>query len=322
MPGRPGWCGGPGRSRGSRPRAGEQMRFRAAAGARDDDLERLGPPRPPARQRPPEGDVGPVGVQFLRHLRGDVDLVIGAFVTIGVQGHRRLPPAWLRLPRAALAEMSGCMRSWLMAGTLLLSYRRPRDYLGRWLFANSDRGAGSSPWGWGVAKLRINDIPASAGQGRRVEVTWEDGRAAPRVAVAELGDAPGEGDRERIRWYLEDYAEFPADPAPALAAAAEARLAQAGEDLFRQVFSSADAAGIWERARDQLSEIRVEVDTDPGAGPGLAWEVLRAAHAAGRPYHVVHFDGHGSYLDLTGLGFKPDGGGGGGALLLNPQMYG
>jgi len=262
-----------------------------------------------------------------------------------------------------------------------------------------------------VAKLRINDIPASAGQGRRVEVTWEDGRAAPRVAVAELGDAPGEGDGERIRWYLEDYAEFPADPAPALAAAAEDRLAQAGTDMFRQVFSSDDAAGIWERARDKLSEVRVEVDTDPGPGPGLAWEllrdpgrdaavalgagafvrthrqaaghpdlpepsgdrlrvllvicrpggredvpfrsvasrlvrggadqmegldldvlrpatfarlseVLRAAHAAKRPYHVVHFDGHGTYLDLAGLGSKPDGGGGGGALLLTPLMYG
>jgi tetratricopeptide (TPR) repeat protein len=263
-----------------------------------------------------------------------------------------------------------------------------------------------------VAKLRINDIPASAGQGRRVEVTWEDGRAAPRVAVAEF-DAPSDaGDGDRIRWYLEDYAEFPADPAPALAAAAEARLAQTGEDLFRRVFASGDALGIWERARDKLGEARVEVDIDPGAGPGLAWEllrdpardaavalaagefvrthrqaaghpdlpepsgdrlrvllvicrpggradvpfrsvagrlvrsgadqmegldldvlrpatfarlsqVLRAAHGAGRPYHVVHFDGHGTYLDLADLGFKPEGGGGGGsAVLLNPHTYG
>jgi hypothetical protein len=262
-----------------------------------------------------------------------------------------------------------------------------------------------------VAKLRINDIPASAGQGRRVEVTWDDGRAAPRVAVAEFDAPPDAGDGERIRWYLEDYAEFPADPAPSLAAAAEARLAQTGEDLFRRVFSSNDAAGIWERARDRLSEVRIEVDIDPDSGPGLAWEllrdpgpdaalalsagafvrthrqasghpdlpdpsgdrlrvllvicrpggredvpfrsvasrlvrggadqmkgldldvlrpatfarlsqVLRAAHAAGRPYHVVHFDGHGTYLDLADLGFKTGGGGGGSAVLLTPHMYG
>ena len=31
-------------------------------------------------------------------------------------------------------------------------------------------------------------------------------------------------------------------------------------------------------------------------------EVLHAAHAAGRPYHVVHFDGHGTWLDLADLG--------------------
>jgi tetratricopeptide (TPR) repeat protein len=257
-----------------------------------------------------------------------------------------------------------------------------------------------------------------------VEVTWRDGRAAPRIAVAEFGDPPDAGDGERIRWYLEEYAEFPADPAPALAAAAEARLALTGEELFGQVFSG-DAAGIWERARDRLSEVRVEVDTDPGAGPGLAWELLRdpgrdqavalgagafvrthlraaghpdlpepagdrlrvllvicrpggradvpfrsvasrlvrggaeqmegldldvlrpatfarlaealhAAHDAKRPYHVVHFDGHGTFLDLADLGIGPAGpsaeaastGGGGGdgqrgrGVALSPDRYG
>ena len=274
-----------------------------------------------------------------------------------------------------------------------------------------------------MAKLRISDVPGAAGRARRVEVTWEDGRAAPRVTVAEFEDPPDVGDGERIRWYLEDYAEFPADPAPALAAAAEARLAQAGGELFGRVFASGDAAGIWERARDTLSEVRVEVDTDPGAGPGLAWEllrdpgrdaavalgagafvrthlraaghpelpepagdrlrvllvicrpggradvpfrsvasrlvrggagqmegldldvlrpatfsrlsqVLRTAHQAGRPYHVVHFDGHGTFLDLADLGIEPDGagdgsghdgGGGGGTgrpVLLSPHTYG
>jgi tetratricopeptide (TPR) repeat protein len=271
-----------------------------------------------------------------------------------------------------------------------------------------------------VAELRISDIPGSAGQGRRVEVTWQDG-AARRVAVAEFGDPPDAGDGERIRWYLEDYAEFPAVPAPALAEAAEARLARAGAELFGRVFSGGDAAGIWERARDRLAEVRVEVDTDPGAGPGLAWELLRdpgrdapvalgagafvrthlraaghpdlpeptgdrlrvllvicrpggradvpfrsvasrlvrggagqmegldldvlrpatfihlsqvlhAAHEAGRPYHVVHFDGHGTFLDLADLGIEPakasrgPGGGGDGqrgrGVALSPDRYG
>jgi tetratricopeptide (TPR) repeat protein len=247
-----------------------------------------------------------------------------------------------------------------------------------------------------------------------VEVMWQEG-AARRVAVTEFGEVPDDVGGERIRWYLEDYAEFPADPAPVIARDAEALLARAGEELFGLVFAGADAAGIWERARDRLGEVRVEVDADPGAGPGLAWEllrdpgrdaavalgagafvrthlrsaghpdlpepsgdrlrvllviarpgggddvpfrsvasrlvrggaeqmegldldvlrpatfarlsqVLRAAHDAKRPYHVVHFDGHGTWLDLADLGIEPDGTGGGGSagggVGVSPLMYG
>src|SRR5215472_3244757 len=248
-----------------------------------------------------------------------------------------------------------------------------------------------------VAELRIGDFPAGPAGGRLVQVVWQDG-AVRRAAVAQFEDRPQGGDDERIRWYLEEYAEFPADPAPVLAADAETLLAVAGAELFTRVFSDEDAAGIWEQARDRLSEVRVEVDTDPGHGPGLAWEllrdprrdqpvalaagafvrthlraeghpdlpdpagdrlrvllvicrpggradvpfrsvasrlvrggaeqmegldldvlrpatfsrlsqVLRTAHRAGRPYHVVHFDGHGTYLNLQDLGIEPDGAG-------------
>jgi len=38
-------------------------------------------------------------------------------------------------------------------------------------------------------------------------------------------------------------------------------------------------------------------------------EVLRAARDAGRPYHVVHFDGHGTYADLEDYGFTAANGG-------------
>jgi len=264
-----------------------------------------------------------------------------------------------------------------------------------------------------MPELRISDIPGAAGAtGRRVEVTWQDDRAR-RVAVAEFGLPADRSDSELLRWYLEDYAEAPAAPAPALAASAERVLADAGAELFRQVFSSPDAAGIWERARDQLDEVRVEVDADPGDGPGLAWEllrdpaldapvalgagsfvrthvraaghsrlpaptgdrlrvllvicrpggrddvpfrsvasrlvrggadqmpgldldvlrpatfarlaeVLRAASAAGRPYHVVHFDGHGDYLDVANLDLRGDGErtGGAGGPGLSPLRYG
>jgi hypothetical protein len=63
-------------------------------------------------------------------------------------------------------------------------------------------------WGVGVVgELRISDIPAGPGGGRRVEVMWQDGPTR-RVAVAEVASPSDERDGERVRWYLEDYAAF------------------------------------------------------------------------------------------------------------------
>ena len=270
--------------------------------------------------------------------------------------------------------------------------------------------------------LRINDVPGRPPAGiaegagwRRVEVSWQDG-AARRVAVSEFAYQVGSQDSEQIRWYLEDYAEFRADPAPRLAAGAEARLERIGADLFGRVFGGQDAGGIWALARDGLGGVRVEVDADPAEVPGLPWELLRdpgtggsaalgaaafvrthlraAAHPAlpepggdrlrvllvicrpgrgddvpfrsvasrlvrggagqmqglkldvlrpatfarlskalheaadaGRPYHVVHFDGHGAYLDVTDLeppepteGSETAAGSGG--VVVSPLRYG
>jgi tetratricopeptide (TPR) repeat protein len=267
--------------------------------------------------------------------------------------------------------------------------------------------------------LQVTDIPVGADR-RQVKVTWQDG-AARRAATATFAYQVGAQEAEKIRWYLEDYPEFPADPAPALAAEAESRLNGIGADLFGRVFSGQAAAWIWGEAQSQLSRLRVEVDTDPAETPGLPWEllrdpdsgtvlalgagefvrthletasqisvpraagdqlrvllvicrpgrdddvpfrsvasqlvrggaaemeglhldvlrpatyarlaeVLRAAADAGRPYHVVHFDGHGTYRDLADLqandtadrGQATSGGGGigGSGIGLSPLRYG
>jgi hypothetical protein len=264
-----------------------------------------------------------------------------------------------------------------------------------------------------VAELRITDVPAGPGGGRRVRVSWREERALPREAEAVFAAPSSEDGGDRVRWYLEDYAEFSADPAPAIAREAEAELARDGTGLFTRVFSTPDAVGIWDRARDRLGRVRVEVDADPGEGPGLAWELLRdpgtdapvalgagsfvrthwrparhpdlpepagdrlrvllviarpgggedvpfrsvasrlvrggagrmadldldvlrpatfarlsevlhAAKDARRPYHGVHFDGHGTYADLTGLGVTPadDRGDAGGAAAGPPRRRG
>ena len=47
-------------------------------------------------------------------------------------------------------------------------------------------------------------------------------------------------------------------------------------------------------------------------------EVLHEAADAGRPYHVVHFDGHGTYLDLAHLQPGADDGGSDGGQAAAP----
>jgi hypothetical protein len=39
-------------------------------------------------------------------------------------------------------------------------------------------------------------------------------------------------DQEDIRWYLEDYLQYPLEPAPKIAARIESRMAEPGAELF------------------------------------------------------------------------------------------
>ena len=83
-------------------------------------------------------------------------------------------------------------------------------------------------------------------------------------------------DREDLRWYLEDYLQYPVDPAPEIARAVEARLAALGTELFQQVFrESPDALQLWFALKGSLSDARVEVATGVDGAAGIPWELLR-----------------------------------------------
>jgi hypothetical protein len=212
---------------------------------------------------------------------------------------------------------------------------------------------------------------------------------------------------ERLRWYLEDYLEYPINPAPEIAAQVEANLVTLGRELFGQVFGGREATRLWDRAEPGLAGTRVEVVTDVAGATAIPWElmrdpltntplalragafvrrnpqparllappdqaverlrvllvicrpgggddvpfrsvashlirvgddarqafdldvlrpptfarlgqVLRAAADRGQPYHVVHFDGHGTWIDLTQL----ERGGGSGGVGLSHIRYG
>jgi tetratricopeptide (TPR) repeat protein len=206
-----------------------------------------------------------------------------------------------------------------------------------------------------------------------------------REATVHVDGVASPSDAENIRWYLEDYLMFRADPAPAIAREIEERIQEIGVALFRSVFeANQDAARIWAEIRNSLPRtrfliragavdvarpwelLRSPLDTMPlacraqafarvsdgpqpldgprrtgplrvllvvariaGAAdirfravaarvlhrlaehPAFEFEVLRpatfealesrlrTAYAEGRPYTIVHFDGHGIHDDLV-----------------------
>jgi hypothetical protein len=74
----------------------------------------------------------------------------------------------------------------------------------------------------------------------RVEVALE-GEGIRQTARASFGFTLTTDDQADLRWYLEDYLQYPADPAPTIAARVEQRIAAIGVELFRAVFQSGDA---------------------------------------------------------------------------------
>jgi len=79
-------------------------------------------------------------------------------------------------------------------------------------------------------------------------------------------------DQEDIRWYLEDFLQYPMDPAPAIAARIERRMAEIGADLFTKVLGNTP---VWHAARHDLSGTRIEIETTVKDATALPWELLR-----------------------------------------------
>jgi tetratricopeptide (TPR) repeat protein len=227
----------------------------------------------------------------------------------------------------------------------------------------------------------------------RVEVALVGEEIPRRSASAQFPFTFTDQERERLRWYVEDYLEHPFEPAPTIAARIEQEMQAIGARLFGAVFAANnDTRRLWNRAVDALGATRVEIVTDVVGATELPWELLfdpdmgahlslqaktfvrtheqsihtppipqtesgepirillvicrpggradvpfrsvasrivkglsaearqvfdldvlrpptferlaealRAAKDAGQPYHVVHFDGHGAFLNVQRL---------------------
>jgi tetratricopeptide (TPR) repeat protein len=125
-----------------------------------------------------------------------------------------------------------------------------------------------------MPKLRLTHF-ADPNDLHRVEVAFEDGPTR-RTAVSRFQFALSDQDREDLRWYLEDYLQYPLDPAPKIAARIEAHMAEVGGDLFSRIFqSNDDARDLWATVRPKLSDTRIEIATGVREAATIPWESVR-----------------------------------------------
>lgn len=123
--------------------------------------------------------------------------------------------------------------------------------------------------------LRLTQFAESQPDHYRVELALE-GDGARQTATARFNFKLTEQDAEDLRWYLEDFLQYPLDPAPTIAARVEARLAEMGVDLFKAVFQADDdTRDLWATLRDKLDDTRVEVITDVRQAASVPWELIR-----------------------------------------------
>src|SRR5690349_19216853 len=102
---------------------------------------------------------------------------------------------------------------------------------------------------------------ADAAGAHRVEATLSGGGWTER-AVSRFRFEVSAADRERVRWYLEDFLEYPVEPAPSIAARVEADLAELGGRLFTAVFGGGDGVRLWARLQGRLTQARVEIASE------------------------------------------------------------
>ncbi|MFV9629482.1 MAG: hypothetical protein ACNYWM_00140 [Methanosarcinales archaeon] len=110
----------------------------------------------------------------------------------------------------------------------------------------------------------------------RIEIALEGGGLPRQTATSHYNFKLTDQDQEDIRWYLEDFLQYPHDPAPKIAARIEKRMAQIGTELFKALFqSSDDARDLCATLRTPLNDTRIEIITTVREATAIPWELIR-----------------------------------------------
>lgn len=110
----------------------------------------------------------------------------------------------------------------------------------------------------------------------RFEIALEGDGNLRRIVTSEFSFRLTAQDQEDIRWYLEDYLQYPLDPAPKIAARIEGQMAEIGRGLFKNIFHySDDTQKLWFAVCDKLCETRVTILTEVQEATAIPWELMR-----------------------------------------------
>jgi CHAT domain len=126
-----------------------------------------------------------------------------------------------------------------------------------------------------MSRLRMTQSVGANGS-YRVDLEFEADKAPRQTATATFDFTLEVQDQDDLRWYLEDFLQFPHAPAPTIAARVETRMGEIGRDLFTKVFhSSEDARDLWAKLREKLDDTLVEINTSVEGATAIPWELIR-----------------------------------------------
>ncbi|MDZ8070031.1 MAG: tetratricopeptide repeat protein [Nostoc sp. DedQUE08] len=114
-------------------------------------------------------------------------------------------------------------------------------------------------------------------QGETIQLSWQRGYENPRLAPAVPFQQPfDEENAAELRWYLEDYLQFPYGIFPDNAAKIEQKLQQWGQQLFELVFRSTEKGREFfqEATREGLDKCELGIISDNAEVLNLPWELL------------------------------------------------
>ena len=109
-----------------------------------------------------------------------------------------------------------------------------------------------------------------------VELTLE-GAGARQTAAAKFRFGLTAQDREDMRWYLEEYLQYPVDPAPLIAGRVEESAGRDWGSSYSPPYlrRTGTRCGCGTRWRESLADTRVEVVAGVEGAAAVPWELLR-----------------------------------------------